>query len=208
MSKQRFTFSVLLVVALLAPGLTLAQPAASSAIATPSASSGSMLIVENAGQWPDAARYQVWGSPAGTGTTWLAEDAIWISVVSGSQGDELERFPESPTSVQRSEAPPTGLALKLTFPGANPAVHIEPLNLLTTTISYFQGNDPAQWRPDVPAYGGVRYVDLYLGVDLVLDGTSSFWRLEAEPGAATGQIRVQVEGAVLEAVDDLSLIHI
>ena len=63
-----------------------------------------------------------------------------------------------------------GLNLKLTFPGSNPHVQIQPLNPLTTTVSYFQGNDPAQWRAAVPVYAGVRYVDLYPGVDLVLDG--------------------------------------
>ena len=96
---------------------------------------------------------------------------------------------------------PLGLALKLTFPGSNPDVRIEPLNPLTTTVSYFLGNDPAQWRPAVPVYGGVRYVDLYPGVDLVLGQADSFWRLEAGPGAATSQVRLQVEGAAVEAVD-------
>ena len=79
MSTQRFTLSVLLVVALLAPGVILAQPAAPQAAPAPEAQAGSMLFVENAGQWPDAARFQVWGRPAGT--TWLADDAIWITMV-------------------------------------------------------------------------------------------------------------------------------
>ena len=67
MSKQRFTLSVLLVVALLVPGVILAQPAGPQTAAVPSAPTGSTLFVENAGQWPAAARFQAWGSPAGTG---------------------------------------------------------------------------------------------------------------------------------------------
>ena len=141
------------------------------------------------------------GSPAGIGTTWLAEDAIWISVVSGSQGDGLERFPEVPASVQRAEAPPIGIALKLTFPGASSDLRIEPLKPLTTTVSYFLGNDPAQWHARVPVYGGVRYADLYPGVDLVLGGRDAFWRLEAEPGAETAQVGIQIEGAGILAID-------
>ena len=47
--KQRFTFSVLLVVALLTPGVILAQPAAPQAAAAPEAQAGAMLFVENAG---------------------------------------------------------------------------------------------------------------------------------------------------------------
>ena len=202
MSKQRVTLSVLLVVALLVPGVILAQPAGPQAAPAPPAQAGSMLFVENAGQWPDAARYQVWGSPAGTGTTWLAEDAIWISFVAGSQGDGLKRFPEVPASVQRAEAPSIGIALKLTFPGASSDVRIEPLNPLTTTVSYFLGNNAAQWHAAVPVYGSVRYAGLYPGVDLVLGETDHFWRLEAEPGATTAQVQIQVEGASVEAVAD------
>ena len=199
MSKQRAVLGILLIVALLAPGMTEAEPAAPQAAPAPQAQAGPILFVENAGQWPDAARFQVWGSPAGIGTTWLAENAIWISVVSGSQGDGLERFPEVPASVQRAEAPPIGIALKLTFPGASSDVRIEPLEPLTTTVSYFLGNDPAQWHARVPVYSGVRYADLYPGVDLVLGGRDAFWRLEAEPGAETSPVRMRIEGAGLLA---------
>ena len=76
MPKQRFTLSVLLVVALLVPGVILAQPARPQSAADLSAPTGSTLFIENIGQWSDAARFQVWGSPAGVGTTWLGEDAI------------------------------------------------------------------------------------------------------------------------------------
>ncbi len=91
--------------------------------------------------------------------------------------------------------------LKLTFPGSNPDVRIEPIELLTTTVSYFLGNDPDRWRPDVPVYGGVRYADLYPGVDLVLDDRDAFWRLEAKPGVETAPVRLQVEGADMLGVD-------
>ena len=57
----------------------------------------------------------------------------------------------------------------------------------------------------MPVYGGVRYVDLYPGVDLVLDGHDAFWRLEAEPGAETAQVRLQVEGAPILAIEDATL---
>jgi hypothetical protein len=104
----------LLILALLAPGAfaSLAQQAASPVAGPSSTSSGSVLIVENAGQWPAAARFQVWGSPAGVGTTWLAEDAIWIVVASGklqvarSPGAKPSGGSEAPArSVCRSRAP-------------------------------------------------------------------------------------------------------
>ncbi len=168
-----------------------------------------MLIVENAGQWPTPARFQVWNSPLGAGTTWLAEDAIWLVVatddkVRGWQGDRVTRswsdgVTEGNPAVTLS--PPhrvtlsSQIALKITFPGSNPDVRIEPFEPLTTTVSYFIGNDPEQWRPAVPVWNGVRYVDLYPGVDLALGGHGDTWQLEAAPGAAVDQVRLQVEGA-------------
>ncbi len=206
----------------LAPGASqsLAQPAASPAAVTSLASSNSLLIVENAGQWPAAARFQVWNSPLGAGTAWLAEDAVWIVVSRQVDKEEVDKEEVDKEEVDKEEVDkeevdkdgrsrcddplvylPTCLpvysshALKLTFPGSNPDVRIEPYQPLPTTVSYFIGNDPTQWRSAAPVWGGVRYVDLYPGVDLVLDGREGGWRLEALDGAVVDEVSVQVEGA-------------
>ena len=95
MSKQRFTLSFLLVVALLVPGVILAQPAAPQATPVPEPPASSIRFIENTGQWPDAARFQVWGSPAGVGATWLADDAIWITIVDAPHPSPLHPSPLS-----------------------------------------------------------------------------------------------------------------
>ena len=174
MSKQRVTLSVLLGVVLLVPGVILAQPARPQSAADLSAPAGSTLFIENTGQWSDAARFQVWGSPAGVGTTWLADDAIWITIVH-------EPHPSPLSFEERGEG--RGLNLKISFPGANSNVRIEPLEPLTTTVSYFLGNDPSHWHPAVPAYSGVRYVDLYPGVTWLLATSAAFgaWRRSRAP---------------------------
>ena len=41
--------------------------------------SSPVMFIENAGQWDDRAKFQVWGGT--DGTMWLAEDAIWITVM-------------------------------------------------------------------------------------------------------------------------------
>ena len=200
MSTHRVVLAAVLVIALLAPGASqsLAQPAAPQAAAASATASGSMLFIENAGQWPpspssgQAPRFQIWGSPLGAGTTWLAEDAIWLVVGGGEREREREGDKEI-FSLSHSRpltlSPQT--AIKLTFPGSNPDVHIEPFDPLTTTVSYFLGNDLEQWHPSVPVYGGVRYVDLYPGVDLVIGGRDADWRLHAETSAATDRVHVQ-----------------
>jgi hypothetical protein len=212
MSAPRLTLCLVLVFALLAPGASqsLAQPAASPVVPASPAAPGTMLIVENAGQWPAAARFQVWNSPLGPGTTWLAEDAIWLVVSRQVDKEEVDKEGSShcddhlvylPTCLP----PSSSHALKLTFPGSNPDVRIESFGAAETTVSYFLGNDPEQWQPDVPVWSGVRYVDLYPGVDLVLGGSDGAWRFEAAPGATTGQVRIQVGGANVVALDGSTL---
>ncbi|MGQ9793467.1 MAG: DUF7948 domain-containing protein [Anaerolineae bacterium] len=64
-----------------------------------------------------------------------------------------------------------------------------PFGRLETSVNYFLGNDPAQWRTDVPVYAGVRYNDLYPGVDLEVTG-----------GGGRVALRLRVEGAEALAV--------
>jgi hypothetical protein len=215
MFTPRLVLGLVLVLALLAPGASqsLAQPVASPAALASPAAPGAMLIIENAGQWPEAARFQVWNSPLCPGTTWLAEDAIWLVVAGGRSqvaGGKLqvagsEASADPLADLQPANLPPATLhALKLTFPGSNPDVRIEPFGAVDTTVSYFLGNDPEQWRPDVPVWGGVRYVDLYPGVDLILDGSQSgalSWLLETQPGVDSSSVRLRVEGGDSVALD-------
>ena len=219
MSIPRWLLTGFLIVTLLVPGASAsrAQPAAPRAAEPSSAPTGSTIFIENAGQWPDGARFQVWGSPLGAGTAWLAEDGIWLVVSrqvdwepSRSDKEEVDKEErarcDDPLAYLSTYLPPsTSHALKLTFPGSNPDVRIEPFNPLTTTVSYFIGSDPEQWRPAVPVWGGVRYVGLYPGVDLVLDGRDRFWQLEAAPGAATEEVQIQVAGADAIAFDGVAL---
>jgi len=70
-------------------------------------------------------------------------------------------------------------------------------------VSYFIGNDPDRWYPDVPVWGGVRYVDLYPGVDLELSSRDGrwTWRAVARDEAALSQVRLRAEGTKGLTVD-------
>ncbi len=161
--------AVLVVLSHLVPGT--AAPKAGMSPPAPAPASGP-LFIENAGQFPAVARYQV---PGGDRTLWLTDDGLWVT------------FPD--------------LRLHLTFPGAQPAPRLEPFGRLDTHVSYFPESDRSTWRADVPVWGGVRYADLYPGIDLVVtgeEGTTAL-RLEARAGADLGAVRLRVEGA--EALD-------
>lgn len=159
----------------------------------------SLMFIENVGQFDPRARFQVRGAGE---TLWLAEDAIWITVVkekeemSGS-GGEWE-----PLSRSHPRSPAHGVNLKLTFPGANPHPRLESFGRQETTVSYFTGGDPGRWRSNVPTWGGVRYVELYPGVDLEINSQAGHltWQLVSQSLSASqraglkGDPLLRVEG--------------
>ncbi len=202
MSRLHVLSGVVLVVVVTVPLLMTGTPLAAApqtvvpdAVATPA--TGRVLFIENAGQWPAGARFQVWGGP---GTLWLAQDAVWLTVAERSDGaapagPRAEAFEQR--ELDRTAQPGTGVNLKLSFVGANPAAQLVPANPLTSTVSYFLGNNPTKWRPAVPVWGEVRYASLYPGVDLVLLGASGrwTWQFQGEPARAdTGPV-LRIEGA-------------
>lgn len=150
----------------------------------PAAGSG-VLFVENIGQFPSPARFQVRGEGR---TIWLAEDGLWITALERSQGANL----------------------KLSFTGANPHPRLEPFNPLETQVSYFTGNDPAGWHTAAPAWGGVRYVDLYPGADLEVTGQGGrvVQRLVCRANCSflPEAIRLRIEGAEEVTLDGQDLL--
>ena len=197
MEARIFTLlSLIVTMALLVPGG--ARPSTAQSQRASPAAQEPVMFIENVGQFADGARFQVRG---GSDTMWLADDAMWITVVERSHVDMLERF-----NVKRKDEARRAVNLKLTFPGANPHPRIEPFDRLETVVSYFIGNDPAKWRRNVPVWRGVRYVDLYPGVDLVVgaslvpapgqsQGLLLPWQLEVSDGADLSTVRLRVEGA-------------
>ncbi len=153
------------------------------------------MFVENVGQFADAARFQV---RAAGRTLWLAEDGLWVTAFeqkdNTAQEPDQDRLPPLHPSASRAAK---GVNVKISFPGANLHPRLEPFHRLDTRVSYFAGNDPARWHSDVPVWGGVRYVDLYPGVDLEISGPESqgTWRLVTRDSQfAVSDVRLQVEG--------------
>jgi len=153
------------------------------------------MFVENVGQFAGAARFQV---RAAGRTLWLTEDGLWMTAFEQkddrAQEPDQDRLPPLHTPASRAAK---GVNVKISFPGANLHPRLEPFHRLDTRVSYFAGNDPARWHSDVPVWGGVRYVDLYPGVDLEISGPESqgTWRLVTRDSQfAVSDVRLQVEG--------------
>lgn len=164
-----------------------------------------VIMIENVGQFPAEVRYQV--RSASGGGLWLAADALWMTI-HGTRDDQMGLLPAPVGLAGAASAPPAaaqprqGINLRFSFEGANPSPELVPFGPLDTSVSYFPGPDPTGWRAGVPVWRGVRYLDLYPGIDLELaarDGRYAH-RLIFHSGADPGNVRLRVEGA-----SDLSL---
>jgi hypothetical protein len=132
----------------------------------------------------DPARPDRYAARFAGGTVAVAPDGLWVARVDGDRG----------------------VALRLSYEGANAAPRVEPVDPLPTVVSYFVGADPARWRAGLPSWAGLRYVDLFPGVDLELRGLGDTVRqrfvVRTPAGAeALGRARLRVAGAERLAVD-------
>src|SRR5207249_475109 len=87
--------------------------------------------------------------------------------------------------------------LRIQLAGANSGLRAFGEEPLPTRVNYLLGNDPAQWRRDVPTFAKVRYPDVYPGVDLIYYGNQR--QLEYDfvvaPGANPEKIAMRLEGS-------------
>jgi len=94
----------------------------------------------------------------------------------------------------------SAIKLKLLNASASPA---DAAGLMEGKSNYFIGNDPGEWRTDIPNYSSVRYRGVYPGIDVVYYGNQR--RIEYDfvvsPRSDPSQIRLAFEGAEEIAID-------
>jgi hypothetical protein len=98
-------------------------------------------------------------------------------------------------AVARPSEPRAVLRMKLL--GANPRPVVAGREELPGKSNYFIGNDPKNWRTNVPQYARVELRDVYPGVDLTYYGNQGQIEYDfiVSPGADPRQIRFGIEGA-------------
>jgi hypothetical protein len=86
--------------------------------------------------------------------------------------------------------------IKAKFIGANPNPEIVGEGSMDYRCNYFIGNDPAEWRREVPNYSAVRYTGIYPGIDLRYygDGRVLEYDFIIKPGADPSRIKIEYEG--------------
>jgi hypothetical protein len=87
--------------------------------------------------------------------------------------------------------------LQMKLHNANPPASLTGLDELAGRSNYFIGNDPRNWRTNIPNYAKVQYEEVYPGIDLVYHGSEQ--QLEYDfiiaPGADPGRIAFDILGA-------------
>jgi hypothetical protein len=101
-------------------------------------------------------------------------------------------------------------AFEMVVAGSDPSATVSGVEPAAARSNYFRGNDPAQWRTNVPKYGKVQYRQLYPGIDLTFYGNQR--RLEYDfviaPGADPHNIRLQFQGMNRMRLDREGELHL
>jgi hypothetical protein len=135
-----------------------------------------VLFIENVGQFDENVLFHVY---AGAGAIEFTNDSLLVTIVEDTPVDlDIDE-----------EFIPRQTQVELSFVDPSSNVQIEPFDPLPTRVVYYSGSDPEQWLEDVPAWGGVRYLGLYPGIDVEFssrhgqivqrlikeDGSDAYW---------------------------------
>ncbi|MEO5922207.1 MAG: SBBP repeat-containing protein [Bryobacteraceae bacterium] len=86
--------------------------------------------------------------------------------------------------------------VRMSLDGSQPASSIQGVGRAQQTTNYLVGNEPVKWKTNVPHFNGVRYANVYQGIDLVYHSAAS--QLEYDfvvaPGARTADIQMRFGG--------------
>lgn len=110
-----------------------------------------------------------------------------------SHSERLGRAPADSTALPASA--PSMLRMKLV--GANPNSQMQPQEKLPGTVNYLLGDDPNQWRQNIPTFAKIQSTQVYPGIDLVYHGTAGLLEFDfvVAPGADFRRIQLAFEGA-------------
>ncbi len=141
-------------------------------------------------------------------TLLLTGDEAILSLAKAAGGADAGGKPGVTTSVGKpttdNESKDTESVLRMKLMGASANAAVTGAEELPGKSNYFIGNDPAQWRANVPNYAQVRYGNVYPGVDLVYYGSQG-GQLEYDfvvaPGADPHAIGLSFQGAGQLRVD-------
>jgi hypothetical protein len=101
-------------------------------------------------------------------------------------------------------------SLKIRPVRGNPKPEVVGVKPYRSTTNYIRGNDRSRWRSNVPHFSGVKYREVYPGIDLLYrgQGRQVEYDFYVAPGADPGRIRLQFSGADKLWLDRDGALHV
>jgi hypothetical protein len=92
---------------------------------------------------------------------------------------------------------------KLAFLNTQKSPRITPLFLTSHRVHYFKGNNPANWKTNIPTYKGMLYKNLYQNIDLKVYGTKKQMEYDwvVNPGGDPEAIRFECQNISDSSID-------
>ncbi len=131
-----------------------------------------------------------------------ATDAVLKLQAHSSTPSTKRETPRGILPVATHSEPEKFSAVRMRLEGANPEASASGVDELHGKTNYFIGKDAGKWHRNIPTFAGVKFREIYPGIDLVYRGSEG--RVEYDfaiaPGADPNRIKLRVDGA-----DNLSL---
>jgi hypothetical protein len=163
-----------------------------------------MMFQANAGQTDEGVKFTARG--VGYSLFLTPTESVFVMSRRESESKESRRNESDSERAAKARRPAERTVLRMKLAGANPDAAVTGIDEMATKISYFVGSDPSKWHAAVPAFGRVRYSEIYPGIDLVYYGNQQ--QLEYDfvvtPGADCGRISLAFEGAEKVEVEETS----
>ncbi len=166
-----------------------------------SVSSTPVAFTKNMGQWPDSILYRTDGGGA---TMWFTKDGIYYQFTrripnaeASSNAEDIEAAEMTGKFGRERDSIETTM-IRAAFVDASAEVDVVGLEEMDYKCNYFIGNEPSNWRTDVPNYRRLTYRNLYPGVDASFgtqDGRIEC-RLTAASAEALAKVRTEYLGAL------------
>ncbi len=180
-----------LVVSVAPPTRAAAAPAPAPSKTPQSLGNTALAFVPNVGQVAPTILFQ---ARAPRGTIAFARDHVALTVPLAANAD----VDQAPSPLTREYG-----SVALYFENANRAPEITRGQRKQGVMNFLRGNDPTQWRSNVPTYAGITYKNLYDGIDLAYDGIQGLLKGNyfIAAGADPNVIRWRYEGAARVRVE-------
>lgn len=154
--------------------------------------------IENRGQWESAIKFK---SDLKGGWVFLEKDAFTFLFLDPEASSHPQQHIESKGTHSTEKI--NAHAYQMKWIGANQNVLLAPENSRTYYNNYIKGSTSASWYSNVKIWEGVRYKNLYKGIDFFVYSKGSAMKSDyiVAPNADPSQIKVLYKG-----VDDISLL--